>query len=95
MVSMWLIGNLEETCIHCRKGDTPSSKHESENLKKESPQKSATTLQKDTKEPNPPPGSPEPQVLLSDKDLVRMMAEVHFINGEVCQQLEMYRYWTS
>ena len=33
--------------------------------------------------PGSRPGTPEPQVPLYDKDLIRMLAEVNFIQGEV------------
>lgn len=35
------------------------------------------------------PASPEPGVPLYDKDLIRMLVEVNFIQGEVCITLQL------
>lgn len=46
-------------------------------------EKSSSRLMKEQKDSNSQPSSPEPLVSLYDKDLICMLAEVNFINGEV------------
>ena len=46
------------------------------------PAREKSSMSKTSKEASRP-ATPEPQVPLHIKDLIRMIAEVHFINGEV------------